>query len=706
MKHAFTLMVWLGLSFVLFSQQQFENILFASDEYRLSSAAKEHLSELSQRAESNFAYRFILSGHTDSDGDQAYNQALAEKRCQAVRDYLLAKGISPKNINIAAQGELQPIASNHNENGKAKNRRVEISLEVWEVNNSEELYQYFEESSKQVFRLTHTSEPQVITGKDGSKLSIPPNAFQYADGSPLKPGDLVELDLDEAVTPSSMIKYRLNTADEKNRLSTGGMIRLEARVKEQSLVLRPGKAIAVSLPKTNADDMNIYQGQRKEDGTMQWALDEQAPAAMAVEFLDFSTQIPNTLPTGRNVVRYLGELFNLEKDYSNELNNILQKTRNALATKNVGSKIKPRPLSDRGLPDLPNKPKSLLQSLKPPRKPKKPRRKQARSPQSIFKRIGYNKEKEQATLTAKYEAEKAEYEKEMSVYLEKLSAFEEKKAVLLIEQEQLDEEYNSNLIEVQNERKAILSEYLGECIQYELNTVIAARLKSKNELFWHLLLVQDNILLRTFRTQMGLDIKSLNRQMTGEKPSEKGTTSTSAYEDMVERALREYVASNNSLEELRTAYNDELHRLHMDRNKDIADDLALSKEVTDSYNFNITIAAVWWNVDKPIPFGKAIVNFSSENIGTNSAPELFVFDPVAQTINYRTKKQGKRLTANENATVYFIAFDLDGDKSSLAVGKTKLDRKDNTIALNFKELKAEEIEESFEKMDKLMKNAS
>jgi len=211
MKHALTLMAWLCLSFALFSQQQFENVLFASDQYQLSSAAQKHLSNLSEQAESNFAYRFILSGHTDSDGDYAYNQALAEKRCQAVRDYLIAEGISPKNINVAAQGEIQPIASNHNEDGKAMNRRVEITLEVWEVNSNEELYEYFEQSSKQVFRLSNNQEQQVIEGKDGSKLSIPTNAFQYADGSPLKPGDVVELDLDEAVTPSSMIKYRLNT---------------------------------------------------------------------------------------------------------------------------------------------------------------------------------------------------------------------------------------------------------------------------------------------------------------------------------------------------------------------------------------------------------------------------------------------------------------------------------------------------------------
>ncbi|PZU13042.1 MAG: hypothetical protein DI606_06895 [Sphingobium sp.] len=67
-------------------------------------------------------------GHTDSDGSDAYNQTLSERRAQAVADYLVRQGVQSARIATRGFGETQPIASNATEEGKAANRRVEIKI--------------------------------------------------------------------------------------------------------------------------------------------------------------------------------------------------------------------------------------------------------------------------------------------------------------------------------------------------------------------------------------------------------------------------------------------------------------------------------------------------------------------------------------------------------------------------------------------------
>lgn len=69
-----------------------------------------------------------IYGHTDSDGADAYNQTLSERRAQSVADYLTTHGVQSARIATRGFGETQPIASNATEEGKAANRRVEIKI--------------------------------------------------------------------------------------------------------------------------------------------------------------------------------------------------------------------------------------------------------------------------------------------------------------------------------------------------------------------------------------------------------------------------------------------------------------------------------------------------------------------------------------------------------------------------------------------------
>ncbi|MEJ7685797.1 MAG: outer membrane protein OmpA [Variovorax sp.] len=70
----------------------------------------------------------IAVGHTDSIGTDAYNQRLSVRRAEAVKAYLVTKGIERNRVYTEGKGEKQPVADNRSKEGRAKNRRVEIEV--------------------------------------------------------------------------------------------------------------------------------------------------------------------------------------------------------------------------------------------------------------------------------------------------------------------------------------------------------------------------------------------------------------------------------------------------------------------------------------------------------------------------------------------------------------------------------------------------
>ena len=70
----------------------------------------------------------IAIGHTDSIGSNAYNKKLSLRRADAVKAYLISKGIEANRVYTEGKGESQPMASNKTKEGRAKNRRVEIEV--------------------------------------------------------------------------------------------------------------------------------------------------------------------------------------------------------------------------------------------------------------------------------------------------------------------------------------------------------------------------------------------------------------------------------------------------------------------------------------------------------------------------------------------------------------------------------------------------
>src|SRR6266700_276301 len=69
-----------------------------------------------------------IAGHTDNVGGADYNRQLSQRRASAVAEHLMSKGVSEQRIMTAGGGEEHPIASNSTEQGRAANRRVEVTL--------------------------------------------------------------------------------------------------------------------------------------------------------------------------------------------------------------------------------------------------------------------------------------------------------------------------------------------------------------------------------------------------------------------------------------------------------------------------------------------------------------------------------------------------------------------------------------------------
>jgi outer membrane protein OmpA-like peptidoglycan-associated protein len=80
----------------------------------------------SMRADNNLNVVIELEGHTDSVGSFEYNYKLADRRAKAVKEYLVAQGISPNRLVTSSRGEADPAAPNSTAEGRARNRRVEM----------------------------------------------------------------------------------------------------------------------------------------------------------------------------------------------------------------------------------------------------------------------------------------------------------------------------------------------------------------------------------------------------------------------------------------------------------------------------------------------------------------------------------------------------------------------------------------------------
>jgi len=101
---------------------------FDFDKAVLKAEGKAKLDDLTSKIKAINLEVIIAVGHTDSVGTDAYNQKLSVRRSEAVKAYLVSKGIEKNRVYTEGKGEKQPVADNKTSEGRAKNRRVEIEV--------------------------------------------------------------------------------------------------------------------------------------------------------------------------------------------------------------------------------------------------------------------------------------------------------------------------------------------------------------------------------------------------------------------------------------------------------------------------------------------------------------------------------------------------------------------------------------------------
>jgi len=105
-------------------------VLFKTREATLLPIAQSQLDKVAEALQSQGeGKKIVVEGHTDSQGKDAFNQQLSQRRAEAVRSYLVSRGIPSDMITAVGKGEVEPIADNKTAEGRANNRRVEIEIE-------------------------------------------------------------------------------------------------------------------------------------------------------------------------------------------------------------------------------------------------------------------------------------------------------------------------------------------------------------------------------------------------------------------------------------------------------------------------------------------------------------------------------------------------------------------------------------------------
>jgi OmpA-OmpF porin, OOP family len=104
------------------------DVLFDFDKAVIKAEGKSKLDDIANKVKGINLEVVIAIGHADSIGSDEYNQRLSVRRADAVKAYMVSKGLEPNRVYTEGKGEKQPVANNKTADGRAKNRRTEIEV--------------------------------------------------------------------------------------------------------------------------------------------------------------------------------------------------------------------------------------------------------------------------------------------------------------------------------------------------------------------------------------------------------------------------------------------------------------------------------------------------------------------------------------------------------------------------------------------------
>jgi OmpA-OmpF porin, OOP family len=104
-------------------------ILFDTGKATIQPSSEDTLNQIAKLMQDNADLKLRVEGHTDNVGSAASNQLLSEKRAQSVKAWLVSHGVAADRLTAKGFGDTKPVADNSTDDGKAKNRRVELAKE-------------------------------------------------------------------------------------------------------------------------------------------------------------------------------------------------------------------------------------------------------------------------------------------------------------------------------------------------------------------------------------------------------------------------------------------------------------------------------------------------------------------------------------------------------------------------------------------------
>lgn len=105
-----------------------DDVLFAFNSADLTPSMQSKLDSVMGKLQDASVASIKVVGHTDSVGSDEYNLQLSQQRASSVAGYLLSQGVTPNKVTSEGKGESEPVADNETEEGRAKNRRVELQI--------------------------------------------------------------------------------------------------------------------------------------------------------------------------------------------------------------------------------------------------------------------------------------------------------------------------------------------------------------------------------------------------------------------------------------------------------------------------------------------------------------------------------------------------------------------------------------------------
>ncbi len=226
------------------------SIFFEPGQSQLNSRSQFLLDSLFSKIDPDSDFEIFLSGHTDHDGSKKFNEALSQKRAQSVSDYLISKGLDQESFTLRFFGELKPFEVEDSQNLKKLNRRVQLKISRFILENISDLENALKSPATKI--RIDASKGQEIIALQGSKLTIPANAFTNEAGELV---DNVEISITEALDFNDFIGNNLGTLSGDQLLVTGGMLKIEAfSTSGEKLSLTAGKSLGIEVPNDQVEN--------------------------------------------------------------------------------------------------------------------------------------------------------------------------------------------------------------------------------------------------------------------------------------------------------------------------------------------------------------------------------------------------------------------------------------------------------------------